>query len=331
MLDIFKSDAFSFTSLTDAVNLTPYVPTRLGKMGLFETDGVDTLTIAIEMKGGVLTLVPSAARGAPGVNKNDQKGVLRDFRPVHLPQVVHVFADEVQGIRDFGSENGRKTLEALIARKLKVARTDLDVTHEWQRIGCLKGQVLDADGTSVIYNYFTEFNVTQQVIDMNLDNDATKVRGKCTAVARAVEDALGGVMSDHIHVMAGDAFFDAFIDHPSVRDTYNATGAASVNREDLRRGFVFNNEIVIENYRGKIGSTPFIAADEAYAFPVGVPSLFKSFFSPANYSDAVNQTGLPYYAKPEPMPFDKGMSIEVQSNPLHICTRPNAVVKLTRT
>lgn len=331
MLDIFKSDAFSFTSLTDAINRLPHVPTRLGKMGLFATQGITTLSAAIEMKDGVLTLVPSAARGAPGVNKTGQKATVRDFRTIHLPQVVHVLADEVQGVRAFGSESETQTIQALTNEKLAVARLDLDVTAEWQRVGCLKGEILDANGTTVIYNYFTEFGVSQQVIDMNLDNDATKVRGKCTAVARAVEDALGGVMMDYIHILAGDAFFDAFVDHPSVRDTFNATGSASVNREDLRRGFVFNNEVVVENYRGKIGSTAFIGTDDAYAIPVGVPRLFKTFYSPANYSETVNTLGLPYYAKPELMDFDKGVSIEVQSNPLHICTRPNAIVKLTRT
>ena len=40
---------------------------------------------------------------------------------------------------------------------------------------------------------------------------------------------------------------------------------------------------------------------------------------------------LPIYARAEPLPMDKGVRLEAQSNPLSICTRPRAVVKLTRT
>lgn len=330
MLDVFKSDIFTFTSLTDAINRLPYVPTRLGSLGLFAASGITTLTAAVEMRDGVLTLVPSAPRGAPGANKTVNPRNVRDFRTVHLPQIVHVMADEVQGVRAFGTEDVTETIQSRVNEKLAVARLDLDVTHEWQRVGCLKGTVLDADGTTVIYNYFTEFGVTQQVIDMNLDNDATKMRGKDAAISRAIEAELGGVMNNGYHVFCGSSFFDAFVDHPSVVDTYKGTNEAGTLREQLRKGFVFG-EGIYEEYRGQIGSTPFIAANEAFAVPRGVPGLFKSYFAPANYMETVNTVGLPFYAKPEEMKFGAGMEIQVQSNPLHICTRPRSVIKLTLT
>ena len=50
---------------------------------------------------------------------------------------------------------------------------------------------------------------------------------------------------------------------------------------------------------------------------------------PANYMETVNTIGLPYYAKQEPMDFDKGIEVETQSNPIHLCTRPAAICKLT--
>jgi hypothetical protein len=45
--------------------------------------------------------------------------------------------------------------------------------------------------------------------------------------------------------------------------------------------------------------------------------------------ETVNTLGIPYYGKIEPMPFGKGVSGEAQSNPLHLCTRPRAVIRLT--
>ena len=49
--------------------------------------------------------------------------------------------------------------------------TKMDSTLEHLRIGAIKGQILDADGSAVIYDLFTEFGVTQHTeIDFDLDN-----------------------------------------------------------------------------------------------------------------------------------------------------------------
>lgn len=327
MLDVFKGDAFSFTELTTAINKIPYVPTRIGQLGLFEEEGVATLTVAIEMQNGVLTLVPAAARGSRGPAKNIEKRNVRDFRPVHLPQTVVAMADEVQGIRVFGSQTETETAQAYLNKKMAVARRDLDITHEWQRMGAIKGVVLDANATDVIYDYYTEFGVTQTVLDMALDNDATKVRGKCTTLDRLVEDALGGVTSSGLHALVSAEFFDALVDHPAVVETFKYTNGGPL-RENQRKVFEFGG-VTWEEYRGKVGSTRFIAANEGYVFPLGVPDLFKTFFAPAPYMDSVNTIGLPFYMKQKVMDMDKGMEYEVQSNPLHICTRPEAVIKVT--
>jgi hypothetical protein len=329
MLDVFKGDAFSFTNLVAAINRIPFVPTRIGRMGLFSSEGVNTTSVAVEMQAGVLTLVPAAPRGSRGPSKNVEKRTVRDFRTVHLPQSVEVMADEVQGIRVFGSESETETAMALLQKKMAVARRDLDLTHEWQRIGALKGVVLDADGVTVIYNYFTEFGLAQQTQNFAFSVDATKVRGVCNAVARKIEDKLGGLMMvGGIHAFVGKTFFDALIDHPAVRDTYLGSGQSSELRRGLRMNFEFG-DIVFEEYRGSVGGNAFVADDEGYAFPLGVPELFKTFYAPAPYMDTAGTNGLPFYMKGRAMDFDKGLDYEVQSNPLHMNTRPEAVVKLT--
>jgi hypothetical protein len=63
--------------------------------------------------------------------------------------------------------------------------------------------------------------------------------------------------------------------------------------------------------------------------PEGVDGLFMTNYAPADYTDTVNKEGLPKYSRAEPLPFNRGWQIESQSNPLSICTRPRAVVKLT--
>jgi hypothetical protein len=44
--------------------------------------------------------------------------------------------------------------------------------------------------------------------------------------------------------------------------------------------------------------------------------------------ETVNTLGIPYYSRSETLPFGKGVAGEAQSNPLHLCTRPRALIRL---
>lgn len=330
MLDVFKSDAFSFTKLVDAINKMQAIPTRVGSLGVFGSEGVSTLSVAIEMQNGVLTLVPTAPRGAPGAAKTVERRNVRNFNTVHLPQRVAVMADEVQGLRAFGSETDEEMAMALLQKKMAVARRDLDVTHEWQRVGCLKGIVYDADGTTVLSNYLTEFGLAQTTRNVALSVNGTKVLQECVGINRTVEDKLGDVMTTGpSRVLCSPEFFDAFTGHPAVTAAYTYQMSQFL-RTDNRRGFEFG-DLIFEEYNGKIGATRLIAANKAYVVPMGVPDLFKSFYAPAPYMETVNTMGLPFYMKQKSLDYDVGVEWQVQSNPLHICTRPDAVIELTAT
>lgn len=328
MLDVFKSDAFQFTKLVGLVNKIPYVPTRLGSLGLFTDVPVSTLTVAIEMQGNTLTLVQTKARGTRGPSKTVDRRNIRDFRTSHLPQTVNVMADEVQGLRAAGSETEVEVATRLLQRKMAVARRDLDITHEWQRMGALKGIVLDAD-LSTIYNFRTEFAVAQSTKNIALSVAGTKVLQEVVALKRQVEDVLGGVFMSGIRVLCSAEFFDAFTGHPAVIEAYKYQ-QSNFLRTDNRDGFEFGG-VIWEEYRGNVGGNRFIAANKAYAVPEGVPDLFQTFYSPAPYMETVNTEGLPFYMKAKTMDYDVGVEWDVNSNPLHMCTRPDAIVELTAT
>ena len=53
-LDIFSSSAFSMVALTDAINKMPFVPGRIGQLGLFREQGVSTTSVMIEEREGSL-------------------------------------------------------------------------------------------------------------------------------------------------------------------------------------------------------------------------------------------------------------------------------------
>lgn len=329
-LDIFNDDAFSVTQLTKAINDTVHQPTRIGELGWFSEEPINTTSVFIERRGTTLNLIPAAPRGAPGRPESNDKSKLIPFSTVHLPQRASVRADEVQGVRAFGSETEVETVQNLLNRKLAKMRRNIDVTIEYQRIGAIKGKVLDADGTSELLDLNAAFGLTPPAdYDMGLETATTKVKQKVVGVKRLIEDSLGGLTYRSLRVLCSGSFFDALVGHDAVVKAYEQWMDGQFSREDQRDngGFYFAG-VYWEEYRGSVGGIPFIEEGTGYMVPEGVPDLFTTHFAPADYMETVNTMGLPYYAKQELMSFNKGVEVEAQSNPLCLNTRPDVVRKL---
>ncbi|WDR90619.1 major capsid protein [Burkholderia ambifaria] len=324
---LFQDDAFSLSSLTAAINEQPHVPGRVGALGLFEEDGITTTTIQIERDGDTLSLVAAGERGSPSAIVVGSKRAMIPFNTVHLPQRSFVKADEIQNLRAFGSETELEALQTVVNRRLAKLRRQLDATHEFHRIGAIKGAVLDADGKTVLIDLLQYFGIEQTVIPFELGKADTEIRVKCVEVQDAIEDALGATTYTGVRVLCGRAFWNKLIVAKTVKETYLATAMAASLRGDARDALDFGG-CTFERYRGRVGDVGYVADDEAYAVPEGVPELFITRFAPADYVEAVNTTGLPYYAKQELAQFGKGVDIEAQSNPVHLCTRPKALIKL---
>lgn len=326
-LDIFNNDAFSVQSLTKSLNDVPHTPTRLGELGYFQEEGISTTMVSIEKEGLTLSLVPSAERGNTAKPGKKEKRSLIPFKAVHLPQSGGVNADEVQNVRAFGSETDLEMVQNVVNKELRRMRRNLDVTLEYQRIGAVKGQILDADGSTVLLDLYTAFGVAQQSHNLVLGTAGTKVRNKIVEAKRKIEGQLGGIVYTGLRVLCSASFFDALISHPEVVTAYDRWQSGDLLRADNRGGFRYA-DVYFEEYRGNVSGIPFIADGEAYMIPEGVPDLFVMNFAPADYMETVNTIGLPMYAKQELRPMGKGVDIEGQSNPLTLCTRPSAICKL---
>ena len=326
-MDIFNDDAFSVVSLTKAIEDTPFVPGRVGQLGIFSEEGVSTTSISIEKVGSTVSLVPAASRGSSGRPMGNDKRQMIPFTATHLPQRASILADEVQNLRAFGSESEVETAQRLMNRKLAKMRRDLDTTIEYQRIGAIKGSILDSDGTTELLNLHTAFGTSVTSHSLVLGTAGTKVRNKVIEARRKMEAALGGLTYSGARVLCSASFFDALVGHSSVEAAFDRYMNGEFLREDQRGGFYFAG-VFWEEYRGQVGATKFIADGEAWMVPEGVPDLFVTNYAPADYMETVNTLGQAYYAKQEPKDFNKGIDVETQSNPIHICTRPAVPVKL---
>lgn len=324
-MGIFDSDIFTLSSLTAAINEVQYVPSQIGEAGLFEADGISTTSLVIEKDGDTLGLVESKPRGAPGTVVGADKRTGVSFQAAHLPTTATILADEVQNVREFGSEDSEQAVQAVVNRRLSKMAKRIDMTHEYHRLGAIMGKVLDSDGTTVIYDLFQAFGMTQKTVEMKLDTSTTDVQGICLDIHEAVEDALGGLSYTGITVRCGKSFWRKLIGHKAVKDAYQRAQEGARLRADPRDSFMFGG-IMWERYRG--GGSIKIADTEAHASPEGVLDLFISRFAPADYNDTVNTLGLPFYSSAEPLRHNKGVELEAQSNPAHLCTRPKTNIKL---
>ena len=328
--DVFNPDGLTLTEMTAAINELPHLPTMLGDSGLFEYSGVSSLTVQIEKEGETLALVASAPRGASGAAIGRNSRNLRPFNLVHLPLDDRILADEVQGVRQFGTEGTLLPIEVKRNQVMQQGMRRLDLTLEFHRVNALKGIVYDADGTTVLHNFFTEFGVAQNVIDFALATAGTEVRAKCSQALDSIEDELGGTSYTSVEAWCGRAFWEALITHPKVKETYLNQAQAAQLRGNPTESVDFGG-ILWRKYRGAANGSQMIGTDDAYIVPKGVPGLLLGRFGPADYMETVNTIGLPIYAKGIPMANGKGIDIEMQSNPLHVLTRPRAVIKATRT
>jgi hypothetical protein len=341
ILDIFDQDAFSVTTMSDAMREIKYVPGFISKLGLFQTSSIDTLDIAIEKDADEnIFIVPSSPRGGPGKTFGKNRRSMRKLSVPHFQVDDAIYADEVQSVRAFGEDRARETFQSRIARRAAEVRQSFALTEEFHKLSVItKGQLLDADG-SVLYDFFSEMGESQAA-EVNWDLSAANptagaLRQKATDLTRAIGTSLGGLPFTGVLALCGNAFWDALVKHKEVRETYMNYGAAATLRsavidpsnQSVQSGMwgmfpLF--DITWVNYRG--GLDVGIADDEAKFIPMGVPGLFKSVFAPADYIETVNTPGLELYVKQFRMQNDKGISLEYQNNVIHYCTRPRVLMR----
>lgn len=324
-------DLFSVYSLTDSINQLPSLPGKAAALGLFVPKGIPTTAALIDVKQGRLVLIPNQSRDSEGVNVAGpgRGGILVEC--AHLPATGVVLPSEIQNVRGFGQEATEAGLESqaqVINDRLEIMKNSLDATLEYHLVGALRGKVLDpTQGDPVLFDWFEKFGVEKRSIDVQLSAVGTDVRKSCFDAKRAGEEHVAGAMVTGWMAYCGKGWFDSFVGHKNVKDVYaNYQESADRNGGDVRGGFTFGGITFVE-YNAEVSGKKFIPDDVAQVFPIG-RGLASLYYAPANYNEAVNTIGKPYYAKSEPRKMGKGWDLEAQKNPLAVFHFPGALTEL---
>lgn len=335
-MDVFAGTGFDTLELSGLVNEIDTVPQFLGSLGIFTPEPVSTTDIAIDRTSQAVSLIPATTRDAPKRRTTSNPRDLVKLETVPLQDGFSLRASEVMNIRAFGSNSELETATGEFLRRAAKIKRNMELTHENHRLGAIQGKILDADGTTVIYDFYDAFNRTEEAaINFNLNVDTTDVRGKFAQVVRAMTRAAKGAFTGatKIHALAGDDFYDALIAHPKIRDAY----LGHVKAQELLNGTAFNSfdvgSCIVHNYQGTDdNSTVAIATNEIKFFPVGAQDFFQKAMAPHDTFELVNTLGLEYYAERqferEGNPREsRSVDFDLYSYPLYVCQRPNVLRK----
>lgn len=345
IIDIFNSDPFSALTLSYGVQRNPYQPGMLGSLGIFDPNPIRTTNVAVEERTGTLRLIPFSERGAEGTQRTTEKRKMRYF---DVPRLMHsdtVHTYELQNIREFqeGPLGQVVTvpmqLEREVARRLNGPtglQASVEYTKEYLRLAAVLGLVLDPLDGSTKYNWFDEFEITQSSeVAFNLSaGTANSLRPICNGIVRSMARKAQGAFtpSTKVYALCGDAFYDAFVNHPDVIRTYvnwqEATEIRGGSQGAAFGEFDFAG-ITWVNYRGSDdNSTIKIETDKVKFFPVGAPGVFQEVLAPGESAEFINQPGAPIYVLPIP-DRDRRMwwKMEAYSYPLYLCQRPEVLLR----
>lgn len=328
-MDVFQNDAFSLVSLLAAIEEMDHNPQFLGSLNLFESEPVRTRVVSVENREGTLELIQTTPIGAPLPQRSKDPRTMRNFNTVRIAKGSSITADQLQGIRAFGTESELQQVQTEVAARMQRLTNDVELTWEHHRLGAVQGIVLDADGSTIV-NFFTEFGVTQPaMVDIPFDtltagNLRPLIESQITRpMIRAAKGAF--VQSSRIIALCGDDFWDNLVNHAEVRTTYLNHEAAAALREPTAFGTFRFAGVDWINYRGTDDeSTVGIGASQARFFPANAPGVFKVAWAPAEFLDTVNQPGVPLRPMTvvDPSGRNAYVDVEVYSYPLFMCTRP---------
>lgn len=351
-LDIFKNDAFSQARLRTVLPSMPFTPGAIGKMGLFTPRPIDTEFVIIYTENGFVRLIPVTDRAAPDIMAERTKGEFRVLRTRRHSKVDTVRASEMLGITDAAFPLSIRMVRGadLVARRMGQLRTDMAATKELGYLGALQGKWIDADGVTVIADFFAEFGVT---IPVMVDVDFSALTEEEIAIffmetflmpmVRTLQTRNGGIQNANavtVGALVGDLWWGRMMRHAGFREIWKAQQqgrAIAMAANPLATPPVWT-EIEFGgvrwiHYMGAISGPLRIANDEARFFPLGAPDVFEEYLAPGETLSQVGELGRDEYPmiRVDPRDDPEFMGLYLRRYPLPACIYPKALMRARTT
>jgi hypothetical protein len=329
------ANGYEVSDWTQELSLVPNTWGLVNSLGLFQGEGITTSTVLLESREGTLGLLQDSIRGARNQVNKDEIAKIRSFAVPYFTDDDYLTPMDLQGKRMYGTAADVDNESAAIAKKIERIRRNHAITQEFARCQAITAGTVYAPNGTVSTDFYTEFGVTRKVVGFDLNTATSEVVAKSEQVIAHIQDnVLSGSTVNEIIVLCSPEFFAALIAHASVKEAYKYY--QNGNQEPLRqrlgtglyRTFVHAGLTFVE-YRGSYNGTKLIPANEAFAVPVGVMDMFKTFYSPANKFGFENTIGVDGYVFTYRDPKGEKIEIETEIAFMNLINRPQAVVRCT--
>lgn len=329
------SNAFEVVDYSQELAIVPNQWTPLSDVGLFQDEFLTTHTTTFEETNMTLGLVGDQFRGAKPQANKDYVRKIHSYNIPHFPIVDEILPQDTQGKRAFGSTTAAESLDAVMARKLERIQKNFTMTKEVARFYTLTtGNVYAPNGT-MSGNFFTDFGISQTVVNFDLSTPSTNVVAKCEAVIADIQDkAQTGDVITGVIGYASPEFFAALISHANVVAAYTyytASEAQSILRNraggaGLYREFTYGGIRFIE-IRQSFAGTRFVPIKDCIFVPVGTQDAFVTYYGPANKMDYVNTRAEAGYVWTFRDPKGEKIDIDAETNFINVLRRPQMVIR----
>jgi hypothetical protein len=318
--------------LLNALNLAPFEPKR-------------SKFVRLDIKDGVIHVLAARERGEPGQTgaKGKEKGIIIEIP--HFPFLEQILVDDVDSLVEvLNGQMEPRSLDREILKKLLSIRSNHSITLEFLRLGMLRGEILDGEGTTLL-DLFDAFDITKKRVNFELSKEDTNVRAKCEQVIDHIQSNLKGETSTGVENICSPDFFEKLISHPKVEKFWLQAQNSSEHRELTRsmmggnygRVFEFGGilwreykgSLPVKDEEGNITSVPNIASKKGHAYPTGTQNMMRTYESAAYHMDHINEIPAEdtILISIERLKHGKGFELETQSNRIAVSKQPECLVE----
>lgn len=328
--------------LEQVIDFTPLIqleetqPTLLSSLGLFDVQHHATTLVSIGRDTENDSLIPARERGGErnwlSMNKEKLAAVSIPFFPLDH----NITAQDIQSFRTYmisGLDDNLRTEQEVVQRYLRKILRDQARTKEQIYAAAVQGYAYTGAGGSVnaAYNWYDVWGQTQQAITIDFTSATVDPTAVIEAEGRAyIEDSKGdGSNSTQLFALCGREFFAKLTRNAFVRSAYQFyQGTPNLLRDRISG----NNDVQTFEFDGVMYMKDpygFVASNEAYLFPNGIPNMFQAHYAPADHYQLANTVAQESYVFSYDVQAKRTFSLESEFSLLGVNTRPELVVKMT--
>lgn len=326
---------FEVVDSTRELNTLPQTWTLLSDSGLFQEEFLSQNVVTFQETKGSIAIVKDQVRGTkPQTTSNDTRKI-HSYSLTHHPLMDALYPDDIAGKSAYSDLTQADTEAAALMRKMEKIKKSFAITKEIAAFSTLTTGNVWSPNATIAGNFYTDFGITRNEVDFVLSTAGTEITAKCEAIIRGFQDSVtDGVVITSVTAYCSPTFFAKLIAHAKVVQAYtyySASEAQSILRNraggmGLYRRFTYANINFVEVPTVLAGSA-LIPAGDAYFIANSDDGAFTRFYGPANRFGLVNTTAMAEYLWQFRDPRGTEITLESESNFLHVMKRPNLVAR----